>query len=100
MWRMTLVAMALQGCCGGGGGGREGIFLGGPGAEQSEDTAVLEVSTKLGLCGGVIHWREKGGELVLHRAVKNHSENLIQPDNLLQSERRSFRSNAKNPKSD
>lgn len=76
VWRMTLVSMALQGC----GrheweeqfsamGGRTGGWR--PGPRCCEDTETPEpawsvnVSAKLGLWGGVIHWTEKKEELDL-----------------------------------
>lgn len=70
---MTLVAMALQGC---GGAGREGVVSGvfastgcwSPDPESAVDTVGLgldwtvllgEISTKLGLWGGVMHREER-----------------------------------------
>ena len=61
MWRMTLVPIALQAW------GGEGRALGLSGAEVRAGRGspvphcCVELSVKLGLWGGVILWRNKGG---------------------------------------
>ena len=67
VWRMTLVSMALQAW------GGEGRALGLSGAEVRAGSPVphrcVELSVKLGLWGGVILCRDKGGKAGMRRGA-------------------------------